>query len=249
MDLVKQQVNIVSGMARGVDTAAHSGAIAAGGNTVSVLGTGLDRIYPRENTRLYHQIAENGAVITEFSLGTGPDAHHFPARNRIISGMCHGTVVVEATGRSGSLITARLAAEQNREVFAVPGNIHSFKSIGTHKLIKEGAKLVMHAGDVLDEFQHIQPHEQEASTLPKPAVPPLTDDEAMVIDSLEADAVHIDDIARKLTLPPGRLSGLLLQMELKGLVVQSPGKRFCLTPGIDRQQLNQRNINQEVSSE
>jgi len=241
MDLVRQQVNIVSGMARGVDTAAHSGAIAAGGHTVSVLGTGLDQIYPRENTRLFHEIADNGAVVTEFSLNTGPDAHHFPARNRIISGMCHGTVVVEATGRSGSLITARLAAEQNREVFAVPGNIHSFKSVGTHGLIKEGAKLVVHAGDVLDEFQHIHPYRQETSRPPGPPAPPLTDDEAMVIDSLEADAVHIDDLARRLTFPPGRLSGLLLQLELKGLVVQSPGKRFCLTPGIDGQQLKQHN--------
>ncbi len=245
MDLARQQVNIVSGMARGVDTAAHSGAIAAGGCTVSVLGTGLNQIYPRENRRLFHQIAENGAVITEFSLDTGPDAHHFPARNRIISGMCHGTVVVEATGRSGSLITARLAAEQNREVFAVPGNIHSFKSVGTHALIKAGAKLVAHAGDVLDEFEHIQPHAPRESAPPKPATPALTDDEAMVIDKLEADAVHIDDLARRLTLSSGQLSGLLLQLELKGLVVQSPGKRFSLAPGIDRQHKR----NREVSSE
>jgi DNA processing protein len=249
MDLVRHQVNIVSGMARGVDTAAHLATIAAGGRTVSVLGTGLDRIYPRENTRLFHKIAENGAVITEFTLDTGPDAHHFPARNRIISGMCHGTVVVEATGRSGSLITARLAAEQNREVFAVPGNIPSFKSVGTHTLIKSGAKLVVHAGDVLDEFLHIQPHDPEASTPPKPAAPALTDDEAMVIDSLEADTVHIDNLARRLAISPGRLSGLLLQLELKGLVSQSPGKRFSLAPGIDRQQFNPRNTNQEVSSE
>ena len=237
MDLSRHEVNIVSGMARGVDTAAHSGAIAAGGCTVSVLGSGLNRIYPKENTRLFHTIAENGAVVTEFSLDTGPDAHHFPARNRIISGLCHGTVVVEATGRSGSLITARLAAEQNREVFAVPGNIHSFKSIGTHTLIKEGAKLVVHALDILDEFQHIQEYSRVALKPPQPTYPPLTDAEAMVIDSLEVDPVHIDDLARRLTLlPPGRLSGLLLQLELKGLVDQSPGKRFALTPGVHRQQ-------------
>ena len=233
MDLVRQQVNIVSGMARGVDTAAHSGAIAAGGVTVSVLGTGLSQVYPRENARLFHKIAENGAVITEFPLESGPDAHHFPARNRIISGMCHGTVVVEATGRSGSLITARLAAEQNREVFAIPGNIHSFKSIGTHNLIKAGAKLVMHTGDILDEFQHILPHMQATLKLPDPECPPLTDEEAMVIDSLEADPIHIDDLARRLALPSGRLAGLLLQLELKGLVDQSPGKQFSLSPGID----------------
>ncbi len=237
MDLVRQSVNIVSGMARGVDTAAHSGAIAAGGTTISVLGSGLNRIYPRENRQLFHKIAENGAVVSEFSLDTGPDAHHFPARNRIISGMCHGTVVVEATRRSGSLITARLAAEQNREVFAVPGNIHSFKSVGTHTLIKQGAKLVVHAGDVLEEFGQLPLHDQGPLPPLKSEIPSLTDEEAMVIDGLEADAIHIDDLARQLTFPPGRLSGLLLQLELKGLVAQSPGKRFFLTPGAHGQQL------------
>jgi DNA processing protein len=234
-DLVKHDATIVSGMARGVDTAAHAGAIAAGGRTVSVLGSGLDRIYPRENERLFHQIAENGAVVSEFSLGTGPDAHHFPARNRIISGMCHGTVVVEATGRSGSLITARLAADQGRDVFAVPGNIHSFKSVGTHTLIKEGAKLVAHAWDVLDEFPFVEAGHR---TEPPPAAsthPPLTDTEAMIMDSLDAEPIHIDDLARKSGLPTGRLSGFLLQLELKGLVTQSPGKRFGLAPGVDWQ--------------
>lgn len=232
-DLVRHQVTIVSGMARGVDTAAHAGAIAAGGLTVAVLGTGLDRIYPRENERLYHQIAEHGAVISEFPPGTGPDAHHFPARNRIISGMSHGTVVVEATGRSGSLITARLAAEQNREVFAVPGNVHSFKSVGTHNLIKEGAQLVVHAGDILEEFGQWQSMGPATEPSSPPPLPPLTDAEAMVMDKLEADPVHIDDLVRRLPMPAGRLSGILLQLELKGLVDQSPGKRFCRVPGID----------------
>ena len=236
MDLVRQGVHIVSGMARGVDTAAHFGAIDGGGRTVAVLGTGLARIYPKENEDLYHRIAQNGAVVTEFSLDTGPDAHHFPARNRIISGMCHGTVVVEATGRSGSLITARLAGEQNREVFAVPGNIHSFKSVGTHALIKDGAKLVAHAGDILDEFQIVPTQPTDAGQPLVPACPPLTDEEARVIDGLDVEPVHIDDLARKLGLQAGRLSGLLLQLELKGWVSQSPGKRFARIPGIDRQQ-------------
>lgn len=240
MDLVRQRVNIVSGMARGVDTAAHAGAIEGGGCTVAVLGTGLACIYPKENEHLYHSIAQNGAVVSEFSLDTGPDAHHFPARNRIISGMCHGTVVVEATGRSGSLITARLAGEQNREVFAVPGNIHSFKSVGTHTLIKEGAKLVAHAGDILDEFQIIATQDPHAGQPVQPVYPPLTDEEARVIDSLDVEPVHIDDLARKLAFQAGRLSGVLLQLELKGLVSQSPGKRFALIPGVDRQPLNQR---------
>lgn len=249
MDLVRHRVTIVSGMARGVDTAAHAGAIAGGGCTVSVMGTGLNRIYPRENERLFHKIAENGAVVTEFPLDTGPDAHHFPARNRIISGMCHGTVVVEATGRSGSLITARLAAEQNREVFAVPGNIHSFKSVGTHDLIKEGAKLVARAGDILDEFQHMETDAHDSRRSPAPVYPELTEDEAVVIDRLEADPLHIDDLARKLAFPPGRLSGLLLQLELKGLVAQSPGKHFALAPGVDSRQLKTGNTNKEVFSE
>ncbi len=231
MELTQQQINVISGMARGVDTAAHTGTIAGGGTTVAVLGSGLNHIYPRENSRLFHQIAENGAVISEFSLNTGPDAHHFPARNRIISGMCHGTVVVEATGRSGSLITARLAAEQNREVFAVPGNIHSFKSVGTHTLIKQGAKLVAHAGDILEEFEQIQTRTQRLPAQAEALTKSLTDEEAMIIDNLEAEPIHIDDLARRLSFESGRLSGVLLQLELKELVSQSPGKRFCLTPG------------------
>lgn len=237
LDLAARQVTIVSGMARGVDTAAHSGAIAGSGTTVAVLGTGLDRIYPRENQRLFHQIAENGAVVSEFSLDSGPDAHHFPARNRIISGMCHGTVVVEATGRSGSLITARLAAEQNREVFAVPGNVHSFKSVGTHSLIKQGAKLVAHAGDVLEEFAHMQVPDRQTVPSAQPKMPTLTKEEAVVTGELEAESIHIDDLARRLAMPSGRLSGLLLQLELKGAAVQHPGKRFSLAPGIDPKHL------------
>ncbi len=229
-DLARHDVAIVSGMARGVDTAAHTGTLAAGGVTIAVLGTGLNIVYPSENRRLSHQIAENGAVVTEYPLETGPDAHHFPARNRIISGMCHGTVVVEATGRSGSLITARLAAEQNREVFAVPGNIHSFKSVGTHDLIKQGAKLVAHAGDILEEFQNTGTFGPPPSQHFPPEVS-LTDDEEVVMDSLDAEPVHIDVLVRKLNMTPGRLSGILVQLELKGLVENHPGKRYARIPG------------------
>ncbi len=249
MDLAAQGTTIVSGMARGIDTAAHRGAIDGGGKTVAVIGTGLNRIYPRENQRLFHQVAENGAVVSELPLDSGPDAHHFPARNRIISGLCQGTLVVEATGRSGSLITARLAAEQNREVFAVPGNIHSFKSVGTHALIQQGAKLVAHAGDILEEFHHRQARTIPTTSVRQLEIPPLTDAEAMVIDKLEADPLHIDDLARHLSLASGTLSGLLLQLELKGLATQAPGKRFCLAPGIDPEQLKQSNTNKEVPSE
>jgi DNA processing protein len=229
-ELARQNVNIVSGMARGIDTAAHAGTLSAGGKTIAVLGSGLDRIYPKENMRLFHQIAENGAVVSEFSLRTGPDAHHFPARNRIISGISQGTVVVEATGKSGSLITARLAAEQNREVFAVPGNIHSFKSVGTHKLIKQGAKLVTNTNDILEEFGSYANQQTGLRQQALQKVGPLTDEEAMIMDTLEANPVHIDDLARKLKMGSGLLSGLLLQLELKGLVTQSAGKQFSLTP-------------------
>jgi DNA processing protein len=163
--------------------------------------------------------------------------------------MCHGTVVVEATGRSGSLITARLAAEQNREVFAVPGNIHSFKSVGTHDLIRQGAKLVAHARDIIEEFEHIGPFEEQSEAPAQATLPPLTDEEAMVMHNLEAEPVHIDDLARQLSLAPGLLPGLLLQLELKGLVSQFPGKRFCLTPGTDRPLLTPCKRSKEVSSE
>lgn len=249
VDLAGQGATVVSGMARGVDTAAHRGAIEGGGHTVAVMGTGLDRVYPRENERLYHQIAASGAVISELPLGSGPDAHHFPARNRIISGLCHGTVVVEATGRSGSLITARMAAEQNREVFAVPGNVHSFKSVGTHALIKQGAQLVEHAGDILDELRPAAAGPQPAAAPRSTPLPPLTDEEAMVIDTLEAEPVHIDDVVRKLPLPAGKIAGLLLQLELKAVVVQTAGKRFGLAPGIDPDQCKRSQTNREVTSE
>lgn len=237
-DLARQKVVIVSGMARGIDTVAHQAAIAANGMTVAVLGTGLDRIYPRENERLFHQIADNGAVITEFPLSSGPEPHHFPIRNRIISGMCHGTLVVEATAQSGSLITARLAAEQNREVFAVPGNIYSPKTVGTHHLIRQGAKLVIHAGDIIEEFSNLpcpEKSDEKPEALP---LPPLNPEEAGILEKLDPEPIHIDDLVRQLDIPAGRLSGLLLRMELKGLVAQMPGKRFALASGVENRLLH-----------
>lgn len=232
-DLAVRGLTIVSGMARGIDTAAHMGALMGQGQTVAVLGSGLEKIYPAENRKLFHRIAENGAVISEFALMAEPDPHHFPQRNRIISGMAWGTVVVEATLRSGSLITARLAAEQNREVFAVPGSINSFKSTGTHTLIKQGAKLVEHAQDILDEMpaglSALPARETGPGAGRTAAKPKLSDDEAKVIDVLEPYPLHIDQLVRRLAIDTGRLAGLLLQLELKGLVAQSPGKLFALT--------------------
>jgi DNA processing protein len=225
---------IVSGMARGIDTAAHIGTLQGNGKTIAVLGSGFDRIYPSENRDLFYRISENGAVITEFPLKTEPDPHNFPTRNRVISGISLGTVVVEATQRSGSLITARLAAEQNREVFAVPGNIHSFKSIGTHSLIKQGAKLVEHAQDIVEELSPQLHHRgPPVSSLNPPLeqidLPVPTGDEASILDLLEPYPIHIDDLVRKTGMTPGKIASILLHLELKGLVEQTPGKHFSLT--------------------
>ena len=225
---------IVSGMARGIDSGAHEGALLGKGKTIAVLGSGLDKIYPPENCRLFEQISENGAVISEFSIQSPPEAHHFPIRNRIISGMSLGTVVVEAAKKSGSLITARLAAEQNREVFAVPGSIHSFKSFGTNSLIKQGAKLVEHAQDIIEELSpQIQENlecishnaylDDSGKMLPK-----LTPDEQMVLNHLEHYPIQVDELVRKTSIAPGKVLSILLKFELEGIAEQLPGKCFSL---------------------
>ena len=224
-DLVAKGAVIISGMALGIDTAAHEGALMGNGKTVAVLGSGLSKIYPAQNRRLFERIIGNGGVLSEFPLAAGPEAHHFPRRNRIISGMSLGTVVVEATRHSGSLITARLAAEQNRDVFAVPGSIQSFKSTGTHTLIKQGAKLVENARDVIEEFPRFfgpSPKSRARSE----SSPELADDEKTIFDTLDSYPAHIDELVRQTNIDAGRLSSLLMQMELKGLVSQAPGKMF-----------------------
>lgn len=224
---------IVSGMARGIDSAAHEGALMGKGKTIAVLGSGLDRIYPPENRKLFDKISENGAVISEFSIQSPPEAHHFPIRNRIISGMSLGTVVVEAAKKSGSLITARLAADQNREVFAVPGSIHSFKSCGTNSLIKQGAKLVENAQDIIEELfpqmqenlECISDNDYVDNTIK--VLPDLNSDEQIVVDQLEPYPIHVDELVRKTSMAPGKLLGILLRLELEGIAVQLPGKFFA----------------------
>ncbi len=238
-DLTAFDITIVSGMALGIDSAAHQGALAGRGKTVAVLGSGLNKIYPAENLDLFNRISEEGAVVSEFALDTDPEAHNFPIRNRIISGMSMGTIVVEASRKSGSLITARLAAEQNREVFAVPGSIHSFKSTGTHTLIKQGAKLVENAQDVIEE---LGVYMAEASLPVAPAVDQtaeslsfLAPDELALYKQLSPYPEHIDTIVRQTNMEPGKLLSLLLQLELKGMVQQLPGKRFAiLEPHLQR---------------
>ena len=229
-ELASLDFTIVSGMALGIDTAAHTGALIGKGKTIAVLGSGLERVYPHKNLKLFHKIAEKGAVISEFPLLEQPEPHNFPIRNRIISGISLGTVIVEATQKSGSLITARLASEQGREVFAVPGNINSFKSTGTHSLIKQGAKLVENTQDILEELSHLittdilNNKDKDEDKTDTPLSLPL--EEKLVFEALGHYPVHIDDLVRKISMEPGQLSGILLKLELQGIIHQAPGKLF-----------------------
>ncbi len=223
--LVQRGFAVVSGMARGIDSTAHAGALAGGGETIAVLGCGLGTVYPAENKKLFHRIAENGAVVSEFPVRTRPEAHNFPIRNRIISGMALGTVIVEATNKSGSLITARLAAEQGREVFAVPGSVTSFKSMGTHGLIKQGAKLVESVTDIIEEL-NVNLQKAPTNQSARPAIE-LSPEEETILEKLSAYPIHIDKLIQALPLSTGAVSGILLGLELKGLVTQTPGKCFA----------------------
>ncbi|MDJ0780806.1 MAG: DNA-processing protein DprA [Desulfosarcinaceae bacterium] len=230
--LAEKGVGVVSGMARGIDGSAHEGALAAGGYTTAVLGSGLLQVYPREHRKLYERIATTGAVISELPLNARPEGRHFPARNRIISGMAVGVIVVEAALKSGSLITARLAAEQNREVFAVPGSIRSRQSQGTHALIKQGASLVESAADVLDTFfpaaaaeRNLTPAREIGAASANPPTD-LTSAEADLLSKLEPYPQHIDTLAALVSMPPGEIAATLLQLELKGLARQLPGNLF-----------------------
>jgi DNA processing protein len=225
IQLAQSGATVVSGMALGIDTAAHQGALSGGGRTVAILGSGLHQVYPRQNAELFHRIAENGCVMTEFFSQEAPEAHHFPMRNRLISGMSLGTVVVEAARKSGSLITARLAAEQNREVFAVPGSIHASTARGTHDLIKQGAKLVENADDILEEIAPMLCGSHSAAGV-GPALPRLSAPEQSVFAALDAYPLHIDELAHRVKENMGALTGVLAQLELKGVICQLPGKRF-----------------------
>ncbi len=222
-DLAKHGVTIVSGMARGIDSAAHRGALSVGGRTIAVLGCGVDIVYPRENRRLFEEITAHGAVISEFPLSTPPEGVNFPRRNRVISGLSLGVVVVQANSRSGSLITARLALEQNRDVFAVPGNIGMAGSRGTNRLIKQGAKLIESAEDILEE---VLPRFQHQGLEPEDRKLPLEEEEERIFCLLEDEPIHIDSIIVQTRMSASHVSTILLQLELKGLIQQLSGKRF-----------------------
>ncbi len=227
-DLALNGVTIVSGLAVGIDSAAHRGALKGKGRTLAVLGCGLDVDYPHGNSRLREEIALSGALITEFPLGTPPAAGNFPMRNRIISGLALGVVVVEAAERSGSLITARMAIEQGREVFAVPGIAHHYRSVGPHRLLKQGAKLVESAEDVIEEIRPLirTSNAPLPNAQPESVLPDLLPDEAVILGKLDEDPRHIDEISRALDWPVSKVMTMLLTLELKGIVRQLPGKYF-----------------------
>lgn len=230
-ELAWQGWTVVSGMARGIDSAAHRGALDGGGRTLAVWGTGLDVVYPRENRQLSRQIASSGGVVSEFPLGTPPEPGNFPARNRLISGLALGVVVVEATAKSGSLITARMALEQGRQVFAVPGPIDRRGVEGTHRLIKEGAKLVERAEDIIEELLPMVDRRLHVDAvgrkgLPTGEHPELKDEERQLWDMLGMDPFHIDAIARQLDISISQTAELLLRLEIRGLVKQLPGTFF-----------------------
>jgi DNA processing protein len=230
--LARYGFTVVSGLARGIDSLAHQSTLQAGGRTIAVLGSGLDRIYPPEHWRLGNAISAQGAVLSEFPCATKPDRWNFPRRNRIISGLALGTLVVEASDKSGSLHTARHAAEQGREVFAVPGRADTPTSRGTHMLIKQGAKLVEGIDDILDELPEairhaaVQHHARltPSGTLQEPA--DLTLQEAHVLALVPPEETHIETIIHASQLPAQVVAGILVNLELRGLVQQFPGKFF-----------------------
>jgi len=231
--LARFGVTVVSGLARGVDGEAHAGALRAGGRTLAVLGCGIDVTYPSEHHRLQMQIARNGAVISEFPMGTPPDAENFPARNRIISGLALGTLVVEAAEKSGSLITAQRALEQGREVFAVPGPVGA-RNRGTHRLLRQGAILIESADDIIRE---IAP--QILANRPKTVPQPLDGVDARVFACLSDTGVHVDHVIGQTGLPAPAVLEALLHLELRGLTRQLPGKFFArATAGSQRAPAN-----------
>lgn len=227
--LVSAGITIVSGLALGIDAVAHKAALEAGGRTFAVLGCGIDRVYPPEHRKLAAEIASSGALISEFPLGTEPEGKNFPVRNRLISGLALGVVVVEAPLNSGALLTADQASEQGRDVFAVPGNVTSPTSAGTNRLIQNGAKLVINADDILDELNltrsSVETHAQVRQIAPDSPV------EAALAALLEDEPLHIDDLVERSGLSITTVSSTLALMELKGMVQRQEGMTYARAQG------------------
>jgi DNA processing protein len=222
--LARNKVTVVSGLARGIDGEAHRAALEAGGRTIAVLGSGIDIVYPAEHRKLANAIVENGALVTEYPLGAPPESGNFPPRNRIISGMSLGVVVVEAGETSGALITADYALEQGREVFAVPGNVFRKKSRGTNMLIHEGAKPVLSIEDILEELNLTMMAQQ----IEVQRAIPADETEAILLEHITSEPIHIDEIGSRSGLPISQVSSTLALMELKGMVRQVGGMNYVL---------------------
>lgn len=221
--LVVNGITVVSGLARGIDAVAHRTALEDGGRTIAVMASGIDKVYPPEHRDLAREIvAGRGAIISDYPFGAEPESSHFPARNRLISGLSLGVIVIEAGERSGALITARFALEQNREVFAVPGNIHSPVSVGTNRLIQQGGKLVMRVEDILEELNLRMAAEQAVAQV----VLPETAEEAALISQLSSQPIHVDELGRLTGMPMSLISSTLTMMELKGMVQQVGGMNY-----------------------
>ncbi len=225
--LGKAGVVVVSGLAKGIDEAAHMGALRTG-QTIGVLGNGSNRYYPPSNTKLQQQIEAEGCTLSEYPLSTEPHPAFFPARNRIISGLSRGVLIVEAAEKSGSLITANFALEQGRDVFAVPGNAWSKMSVGSNKIIQLGGKLVVNAQDILDEIEHYLPLQLNKASDVKndPKLDKLAQDEIMVYDNLSREPLYIDEMNNKINIPIATLQHIITSLELKGLIKRLPGQRL-----------------------
>lgn len=225
-ELAQRGITIVSGMASGIDSIAHRSAISVKGRTIAVFGCGVNMTYPAENRDLKANIQENGAIISEFPMSTKPARTNFPMRNRIISGLSLGTIIIEAAEKSGSLITSEFALEQGKDVFAVPGNINSPKSKGTNRLIKMGAKLIESADDVIEEFPHEMQMFLQKDVIRKTEAIDLSDDEKKIYSLISEEESHIDTLIQESQLPSHKVSALLVQLELKGIIKQYSGKMF-----------------------